>query len=94
MEESNLKIICLKSEAFYALIEEVVARIQNNSATKEYKWIDTVTAMKRLDISSKTTLQRYRDQGLIKFSQPNKKTIVYDADSIDEFLEKNSNKPV
>lgn len=40
--------------------------------------------MRRLNISSKTTLQKFRDEGKIRFSLPEKKIIPYDADSINE----------
>lgn len=39
-----------------------------------------------LHISSKTTLHKYRDDGSIRFTQPSKKLILYDRDSILEFL--------
>jgi len=31
-------------------------------------------------------MQRYRDEGLIRFTQPSRKIILYDRDSILEFL--------
>ena len=49
--------------------------------------------MFRLNIKSKTTLQELRDNGDIGFSQPRKKVILYDVDSIETFLEKHSRKP-
>ncbi|MCE7070936.1 hypothetical protein LZG74_11520 [Dyadobacter sp. CY327] len=39
-----------------------------------------------LRISSKTTLQTLRDEGSIKFSQPERTIILYDSESIDQFL--------
>jgi len=36
----------------------------------------------------KTTLQKLRDEGKIRFSQPEKKIILYDSLSIDSYLEK------
>jgi len=41
-------------------------------------------------IKSKTTLQKLRDEGQIRFTQPEKKIILYDSDSIIEYLEKHS----
>ena len=73
----------------YALIEKVVARIKDTQIEKE-KWIDDLEAMKLLNISSKTTLQKYRDEGKIRFSQPQKKVILYDRDSIGKFIEKHA----
>lgn len=82
---NNLNIICLESEAFYALIDEVVNRLKEKNAVEE-KWIDDEEAMRLLHISSKTTLQKYRDEGAIRFTQPSKKLILYDRESILEFL--------
>lgn len=82
---NNLNIICLESEAFYALIDEVVNRLKEKNGVEE-KWIDDEEAMRLLHISSKTTLQKYRDEGSIRFTQPSKKLILYDRDSILEFL--------
>lgn len=84
-----MEIICLEEPAFYALIEKVVARIKDQQTEKE-KWIDDLTAMNLLNITSKTTLQKYRDEGKIRFSQPQKKVILYDRDSIDKFIEKHA----
>jgi Asp-tRNA(Asn)/Glu-tRNA(Gln) amidotransferase C subunit len=46
--------------------------------------------MRKLRISSKTTLQKLRDEGKIRFSHPEKKIMLYDLDSIIEYLEKNA----
>jgi hypothetical protein len=43
-----------------------------------------------LGISSKTTLQRFRDEGSIRFTQPSRKIILYDRDSILVFLEQHA----
>jgi len=47
-------------------------------------------AMRMLRITSKTTLQKFRDEGKIRFSQPEKKIILYDTDSINEYLNANA----
>jgi hypothetical protein len=87
---SKLDIICLESKAFYALIEEVVQRIKETNSIERENWISDVEAMQLLHISSKTTLQKYRDEGLIRFSQPSKKVILYDRSSILDFLNSNA----
>lgn len=87
---SRLEVICLESEAFYALVEEVVDRLKDKQNIQQSKWISDEETMRLLGISSKTTLQKYRDEGYIRFTQPSKKIILYDRDSINEFLEKNS----
>lgn len=82
-----MDVICLEDTAFYALVEQVVARIKEKQGVKEDKWISPEEAMKKLRISSKTTLQELRDNGEIRFSHPRKKVILYDIDSINEYLE-------
>ena len=83
---NRLDIICLESEAFYGLIEEVIQRLKEKNNIEHEKWIDDTEAMRLLHISSKTTLQKYRDEGVIRFSQPSRKVILYDRNSILEFI--------
>lgn len=85
-----MQVICLEESAFYKLLDEVVFRLEEKfSATKD-KWIGDEEAMRLLNITSKTTLQKFRDEGKIRFSQPQKKIILYDRDSINEFIESNT----
>jgi len=84
---SNLNVICLESEAFYALVESVVDRMKDSTNDQHDKWISDKEAMTMLRITSKTTLQKLRDEGAIRYSQPTRKLILYDRDSILEYLE-------
>ncbi|MBK7694832.1 MAG: hypothetical protein IPN15_08880 [Saprospiraceae bacterium] len=47
--------------------------------------------MLKLRVKSKTTLQKLRDEGKIRFSQPEKKIILYDLQSIYSYLDQNAN---
>jgi len=85
-----MEVICLEDAAFYALLDKVVERIKEQHNIKEDKWISGQEAMQKLRISSKTTLQKLRDEGKIRFSQPEKKIILYDSDSIQSYLEQNA----
>ena len=85
-----MEVICLEETAFYELIEQVVKRITDKNKTKDDKWLNDETAMSLLNIKSKTTLQKLRDEGKIRFSQPQKKIILYDRESINEYLEQNA----
>lgn len=85
-----MQVICLEDSAFYTLVEQVVQRIKDTHEIKEDRWISGEEAMKKLRITSKTTLQELRDSGAIRFSQPRKKIILYDSQSIDDFLSKNA----
>jgi Helix-turn-helix domain len=85
-----MQVICLQDVAFYSLIEEVVTRIKEKQGIIHDKWLSGDEAMNKLKISSKTTLQKLRDEGKIRFSQPEKKIILYDNDSIEEYLNKHA----
>ena len=85
-----MEVICLQDEAFYKLIDEVVGRVKEKQHIKFDKWISGEEAMQKLRITSKTTLLKLRDEGKIRFSQPEKKLILYDAESINEYLEKHT----
>jgi len=83
----KLEIICVESEAFYKLLEEVLLHFKNSEPKPSEKWISGAEAMKMMRIKSKATLQKMRDEGRIRFTQPEKKIILYDVDSIKDYLE-------
>ena len=87
-----MEVICLQDEAFYALVDTVVNRIKEKQNTVSEKWISGEETMSILRITSKTTLQKLRDEGKIRFSQPEKKIILYDRDSINDYLHKHAHK--
>jgi len=82
-----MKVILIEEEAFFELIERVVERIGTKLSKQESKWLTPEEAMRELGIKSTTTLQRYRDEGKIRYSQPSKKIILYDPASIQDFLD-------
>lgn len=82
-----MDVICLESEALYLLVDKVVDRIRDRKPPPKDKWILPDIAMQQLGIKSKTTLQKLRDEGKIRFSQPQKKIILYDRESIEAYLE-------
>jgi len=81
-----MEVICLQEDAFYSLIDEVVAHIKQTEPVLD-EWISSEEAMVLLKISSKTTLQKYRDEGTIPFSQISRKTILYSRSGIMQYLE-------
>lgn len=85
-----MEVICLEEEAFYALFEKIVHHIGAQQKEEPFKWVDGTEAMRLLNITSKTTLQKLRDEGKIRFSQPQKRVIVYDRNSIDDYLEEHA----
>jgi hypothetical protein len=87
-----MEVICLQDEAFYQLVEDVVDRLKEKKNITQDKWISPERAMEILNIKSKTTLQKLRDEGSITFTQPQKKIILYDYDSIMKYLNNHSKK--
>ena len=87
-----MNVIRLQDEAFYTLVDKVIQHIQESQGKKQDTWISGEEAMQKLRISSKTTLQKLRDEGKIRFSQPERKIILNDSDSIDAYLDKHSRK--
>ncbi|MBE7172371.1 MAG: helix-turn-helix domain-containing protein [Williamsia sp.] len=85
-----MEVICLHEPAFYALIEQVIDRLKETHGEQKEQWVSDEQAMTLLNIKSKTTLQKLRDEGKIRFSQPQKKIILYDRHSIDAYLDKNA----
>ncbi|TSE07431.1 helix-turn-helix domain-containing protein [Aquimarina algiphila] len=87
-----MEVICLESQALYMLVDKVVEQIKEKHNVKEDKWISPTQAMRILNISSDTTLQKLRDTMEIEFSQPSRKIILYDRDSIYAYLERHRKK--
>lgn len=89
---SSMNVICLEDAAFDALIDKVIARVKESVAnTSPDPWVSGEEAMGMLRITSKTTLQKLRDEGKIRFSQPEKKLILYDTASIHAYLNQHAN---
>jgi hypothetical protein len=85
-----MQVICLEEDAFYSLIEQVVTRLKDKNGNSFDKWVSDEEAMRLLNIKSKTTMQKLRDEGKIRFTQPQKKIILYDRESINLYLEQNA----
>jgi len=85
-----MEVICLQDEVFHSLIDKVPDHIREKYSIKKGKWISDQEAMKKPRINSKSTLPKFRDVGRIRFMQPKKKLILYDSDSMLEYLETNA----
>jgi excisionase family DNA binding protein len=90
-----MQVITIESEAFKKLtdsIEEIKTKLSENQKNTPLSetWLDNQEVCKLLYISPRT-LQSYRDNGKIPFSQQGSK-IYYKASDIDEFLENSYNK--
>ena len=85
-----MEVICFQDEAFYRLVETVVQRMKEKQNAKGVRWLSGDEVMEMLHVKSKATMQKLRDEGKIRFSQPEKKIILYDEDSIHEYLNQNA----
>ena len=85
-----MKVICLHKKAFYELLDKALGHIKTKMEEEVAKtpWINGEEAMEILQIKSTTSLQKLRDHREIRFSQPFRKVILYDRDSIYEFLDR------
>lgn len=81
----------IDNDAFDELVIRLVSEVKRQlNAQPHRKWLSPEEAMDILRIKSKTTLQKLRDEGRIRFSQPEARVILYDRDSIDAYLEKHA----
>ncbi|NQZ76465.1 MAG: helix-turn-helix domain-containing protein [Ekhidna sp.] len=83
-------MILIDETNLYELIEQISKELIAKLSKEPERWLNAGDAMERLGISSPTTLQKYRDEGKIRFSQPSRKVILYDRFSINDFLEENA----
>lgn len=85
---NNIETICISSSAFYALLDSTIDHIDAKyGLAKEPLWIDSDEAMKLLHVQSRTTLGEIRDSGAILFSKVSSKIILYNRQSILDFID-------
>ena len=82
-----MNVICIEENAFYELIDTVVKRL-TAKRIKDDMLISGDEVMKLLHIKSRSTLQKLRDTGEIRYSQYGRKVILYEKASALEFLER------
>ena len=87
---SQLMLVIKKGDLQESLLE--FAELIKRQSKKEKIWITPKETMELLNIKSKTTLQNIRDMGLIEFTQPMKKLILYKRTSVLTYLDKHAEK--
>jgi hypothetical protein len=80
-------VICIESVAFEKLVDRLIGYIKEKHSIEQDAWITGDEAMRLLNITSKTTLQGLRDTGKIRFTHPMHKVLLYDRQSILDYLE-------
>jgi hypothetical protein len=86
-----MDVICISEDAYFDLLKKSYEYIKSLHNIKEEKWILPDKAMEMLGVKT-TILQELRDNGEIEISQPSKKVILYNIDSIREYLNKHARK--
>ncbi len=84
-----MNVICIEENAFFELIETVVNRLEKKREQDDL-WLSREEVMRLLQIKSKSTLQKLRDTGQIRYSQYGTRIILYDKASTLEFLERHA----
>ncbi len=80
-----MELIIFEKEAYWKHINEILKRLKD-SQKEEKKWIDEAEAMEILGVRSKSQLWKLRSNGKIRYSQPSRKIIRYDQQSILKYL--------
>lgn len=80
-------MICIENHAFYALFDKVIERVCEKQRVTADKWLSPEEAMHLLRIKSKSTLQKLRDEGKICGSYLGSRLVLYDRQSIIDYLE-------
>ena len=89
--ESSMKVICLESEAFEALVNRVAQQVKAEIFGNNDPFISEDKAMTIINVNSKTTMKKYRDDGRLEYhKRKGSNRIYYKRESLINFLEKKS----
>lgn len=89
MNDNNKEMILISRKDLKTMIEEILGE---NSSPQELEWVTEPEAMKRLGIKSKSHLWGLRTKGLLEFSQPSRKIILYSVHSISQYIQSHVHK--
>ena len=87
--KENSQFIVIESEAFYALLDELIDRYVSEKQKEAPRWLTPDQAKEYLNVAD-STLYQLRVKDKINYTQPSRKIILYDRISIDEYLEANA----
>ena len=85
--------ICMDEQVYYDLKEGLLLRLKAMNQIDDDPWITVHEALKLLSITSQTTLKKFCDQGHIRVSKITEKIVLYDRQSILQFLESHVKNP-
>lgn len=83
------KIVVISEEALHQINQKLDLLLEDRTkvSESEVKWLNNKEACRVLKVST-STLQTYRNKGIIPFSQVRRK-ILYDYSDIQAFLDRN-----
>lgn len=87
------KLIMISESNLLSLVQQVfqyILELKGNSNRKV--WLTQKEAEKMLDLKS-SAMANLRNKGLVEYSQPSRKVILYKRESLEDYLEKHSKKP-
>jgi len=90
--KGNTQFIMMDTAALDKLIHEVIDTVKTKMKTKPEDWIGEDEVQKLLGVSSKSTIQRFRDEDRIIYSAVTKKNIMYSRASVLRYMNTKSNK--
>jgi hypothetical protein len=88
-----MEVITMESEVFRQIMAKLDQLLKTTAAKAEShpEWLTGKEVMKILGVTSRT-LQKYRDTGILDFSQVSRKKILYKRADVMQFLEDKSQK--
>jgi len=89
--KENMQFVMMDTAVFDEIINQVITTVKMKMKTKPVDWIDEAKAKELLGVSSKSTMQRFRDEDRIIYSTVTKKNIMYSKSSILRYMEGKSN---
>lgn len=87
--EGKANMLMITEDLFFELIDRIIKHFEEKEMFKnEQEWLNGEEVMDILKISSKSTMQKLRDEGLVEFTQPMKRVILYRRSSVMDYLER------
>jgi hypothetical protein len=87
-----MEVICLNEDAYFELLKKSYEYIKSLNNITEEKWVLPEKAMEMLGVKTIKLQEFTGDRNEIEVSQSSKKVILYNIDSIREYLDKHARK--
>ncbi|MEO8174939.1 MAG: helix-turn-helix domain-containing protein [Sediminibacterium sp.] len=84
-----MNMIMIDEDSLIDLVARVIEHFNSRQQQSNRKWLTPKETEKLLNIK-RVSLYKLRVSGKIRYSQPQKHVILYDAESIESYLEENA----